>query len=132
MTDDSGQYTDGTERFSDPLVTYEMRFDDKHIDGVLEGEKTLTARLDLEWRHVYDHDGLKIQNERGEWVAEAIVKRARTLRLDRAFPVVEAHSGHGNYGTVHQFRAAMNEYYQEEIYKNTDLRLIHFEVVRHV
>lgn len=115
------------------LVTYQMKFDEKHVDDVHAGEKTLTARLASEWRHVFDRDGLKILADDGEHVADAIVKRARTLEVSDAFHVVESHSGHGNYGTLDQFREALADYYPDTpILPETEVRLIHFEVIENV
>lgn len=113
----------------DPLVSYEMKFADEHLDAVLSGEKTLTARLDEEWRHVFDADGLRIQNEDGEHMADAVVKRARTLDASDAFHVVESHSGHRSYGSLDLFREALADYYPDTpILTDTEVRIVHFEV----
>jgi len=111
------------------LVTYEMKVATEHVDPILNHEKTLTVRLDSEWRHVFDRDALRWYEAGGEPVAEAVVKRARTLSLHDAFHVVNAHSGHKSYDEVDAFGAELQEYYPDVgIHWDTDLRLIHFEV----
>ena len=114
------------ERVAD--VTFGMTFAEEHVEDILAGEKTLTARFGPEWNPVSEGDGLKLWAY-GEFIADALVQRVEEMPAWEAYTVVNEQNGHRSYDSLEAFLEAMNGYYpDEEIGEETTIRLIHFEV----
>jgi len=109
--------------------TYGMTFADKHVESIESGEKTLTARLGPEYSGVYERDIIQMWAANGAHIADTVVKNTNTLSAEKAWKLLNLHSGHRSYATFAEFQDAMREYYSDmEIDHGTDVHLIHFEV----
>lgn len=107
----------------------DLTFASEFAQPILSGEKTVTARLDDEHGGVFDGDELRLLTEDGETIADATVKRAKTLPATEAYDVLNLHSGHKSYGSLSGFLEAMQGYYPDTLVgEETKIRLIHFEV----
>lgn len=117
---------------SDPesgQLVYDLTFASEFAQPILSGEKTVTARLDDEHGGVFDGDELRLLTEDGETIADAKVKRAKTVPATEAYDVLNLHSGHKSYGSLSELLETMQGYYPDTIIgEETEIRLIHFEV----
>lgn len=110
--------------------TYDMKFAEEYVAEVQDREKTMTIRLDAEWRHVVAGDHLRLRGPDGEAFGSAAVTRAHTLRLDRAWMVANACYGHQDYEDALDLATQMSDFYDDGICLDTDVRIIHFDTTR--
>lgn len=101
----------------------QLKFDDKHIMPILNGEKTVTLRIGMESGDFEEGSPILFCDEGGDWFAEAGV-------VDRGYTTVEMAAkmdwdGHRNYDGVDELLEELRSYYpDEEIGPNTKLEII--------
>ena len=108
---------------------HRMKFAEEYVDPILNGEKTLTIRLQSEWASATDLDSLKFLTPDGEVFAEGFVHRARKRTASDAFGLTRVHSGHRSYDSREEFYELLESYYPDaEIGPETEVRTILFRV----
>lgn len=90
-------------------MTY-LRFTYQHVDPILDGEKTVTVRLDLE-RGIRCGDHLDLLDEDGETFGTGKVDRVG--HMSAASFVEGEWDGHRSYRSIGQFLDELRDYYPD-------------------
>lgn len=101
----------------------ELKFDNKYVQPILKGEKTITLRVGIDSNDFPEGAPILLCDEDGDWFAEAgVVNRDHTTVRKAAEMEFD---GHQNYSDVDELLKTLRGYYPDrDIRADTRLEII--------
>lgn len=105
-----------------------LRFADEHVDAILEGEKWITARWDVD-RDIHPGDVVSAFDEADRLFAELETVHVTPMPAERFVHLIDLVGGHRHYEDVDELLDELESYYAPNRFSaNTTLHVIFFRV----
>lgn len=104
-----------------------LKFDNSHIDAIIDGKKTVTIRLDLVGSQLREGELFLVGDEDGDPVAEAVVENRSWTTVSTAAKM--SFDGHREYEDSDELIEELEQYYPEhDIDWSTSVELVYWSL----